>query len=224
MIGHGGLDQRVPLTNFLQHLSAFDAADVGYSAELRPAEDHLAYVVKDEFGSLVARLDERSRVRTPGTIDYTFRPALQEPELGIGPDGAWWLSAVRARLRAPGTVARAIVRSDAQPSPSLSTALLRSLDATSAPSPALVLVREALPAVTPRRAPTLHATLTGVSSLEVDMPAAGFRRGEPVTVDGTTDGPAVLRLTGLTAGTQVQVVGGGRVRADRAGVAQVRLG
>ena len=87
-----------------------------------------------------------------------------------------------------------------------------------------MLVRDALPAVAPRRAPTLHATLTGVSGLVVDMPAAGFRRGEPVTVDGTTDGPAVLRLTGLAAGTQVQVVGGPRVRADRAGVAHVRLG
>ncbi|MBC7678160.1 MAG: hypothetical protein H7233_04120, partial [Pseudorhodobacter sp.] len=174
--------------------------------------------------SLVARLDERSRVRTPGTIDYSFRPALQEPALGIGPDGAWGLSGVRARLRTPGTVARVVVRSDAQPTGPLTTALQRSTDATSAPSPALVLVRHALPAVTPLRAPTLQVTLTGVSGLVVDMPGAGFRRGEPVTVVGTTDGPAVLRLTGLTAGTQVQVVGGPRVRADRAGVAHVRLG
>lgn len=224
VIGQGALDQRVPLTNFLQHLSAFDAADLRYATELRPAEDHLAYAAKDEFGSLVARLDERSRVTAPGTVDYSFRPALQEPALGIGPDGGWWLSGVRAASPTPGTVARAVVRSDAQPTAELTTELRRGTDATSAPSPALVLVREAVPAVAPRRAPTLHATLTGVSSLAVDMPAAGFRDGEAVTVQGTTDGPAVLRLTGLRPGTPVQVVDGPRVRADRTGVAQVRLG
>lgn len=224
VIGHGALDQRVPLTNFVQHLSAFDAAGIRYAAELRPAEDHLGYAVKDEFGSLVARLDERPRVTTPGTVDYAFRPALQDPALGVGPDGAWWLSGVQARTRAPGTVARAVVRSGAQPTAPLATTLQRSADATSPPSPALVLVREAVESDVPRRTSTLHVELTGVSRLVVDAPDAGFRRGEAVTVVATTDGPATLRVVGLAPGTVVRADGGPSARADSAGTAELSLG
>jgi hypothetical protein len=189
----------------------------------RPARAS-AYAVKDSFGSLVARLDGRRRVTAPGTVDYSFRPALQDRALGVGPNGAWWLSGLQARVLTPGTVARAVVRSGAQPTPPLRTELERGADATAPPSPALVLVRRALPAPRPARQAALHLALTGVRQLVVHAPGAGFRRGEAVAVEATTDGPAVLRVTGLAPGTTVRVQGGRAVRAGGDGVAAVPLG
>jgi hypothetical protein len=213
VIGQGALDQRIPVTNFLQHLSAFDRAHVEYAAEVRPAEDHLGYAVKDSFGSLLARLDERARVAAPGTVDYSFRPALQTPALGVGPDGAYWLSGVRARDAAPGTVTRVVAVTEARPESPLMTEAGRSADATSPPSPAVVLTRTRVDGTAPPRTPVLRMALKGVAEATVDAVGAGFEPREAITLAVTSDGPWTVTLEGLRPGTAVQVEGGGAARA-----------
>ena len=84
VVGHGAVDELVPVTSVLEHVAAADAAGLRYDFHLYPAAGHLAWAVSDGFTneSAALRLDERTV--DPGTVDYPFYPQRVREDLGFG--------------------------------------------------------------------------------------------------------------------------------------------
>ncbi|GAA1935448.1 pimeloyl-ACP methyl ester carboxylesterase [Marmoricola bigeumensis] len=192
-IAQGTLDQLVPFTSVEAQVQRFDTLGLRHLFARYPAEDHLAFATQDRFDSVVAGLGRPRVVRNPHVVDYTWRPHLTRPGLGIGATTAWWTSRLAARSSVAGSLARLQARSYA--------VRARAHDVVrTGPTP----VASPLPAVLTRLAWKLGARLpqerrltmrlTNVSRVAVAMDRAGLRCGRVVV---RTDGPATLLLTGL---------------------------
>ncbi len=192
-IAQGTLDQLVPFTSVEAQAARFDALGLRHLFARYPAEDHLAFATQDRFDSVVAGLGRPAATRDPDVVDYTWRPHLTRPGLGIGATTAWWTSRLAARASAPGSLARVQAHS--------SGVRARAHDVVrTGPTPVL----SPLPAVLTRlawklgdvlpRAQRLTMRLTNVSRVSVAMDRAGLRCGRVVV---RTDGPTTLHLTGL---------------------------
>jgi predicted esterase len=222
-IGQGAVDELVWSPSAVQQGQRFDDLGFRYRLELYARQGHVAWAETGHFDGAIAWLADRTRAPTPARIDYTFYPSHQRPDLGTGPDGAWWVTGVKARLRGAGALGTVTAVShaltDAQP------ALLRTQDAlNNADGPAAVRqlawgpVRRASTAP----APVLDLTLRNVSAAGIRMADAGLA-GRRATVHVTTDGSSRLGLLGLTPGSVVRVAGGAAGTADLHGTAQVAV-
>lgn len=206
---HGALDELVPIAQARETIARLDELGHRYVFDVHPAEDHVAYSLKDGWRQLVEWVDEEDRTvtRRPARIDYTWFPADVDEELGIGPDGAWWLSDLEARddIDRPPQVR---ARSHAIAEPEHEVVRTRSVLADAEPSPA---VRERLdwnvgePA---RTAPSISLELTGVASLQIDVDDADLDTAAPgAEVTVASDDATVLALAGVPDGTVVLLDG-----------------
>ncbi|MBW3665864.1 MAG: peptidase [Actinobacteria bacterium] len=206
---HGALDQLVPITQARETIARLDELGHRYVFDVHPTEDRVAYSLKDGWRQLVtwAGEEDRTAPRRPARIDYTWFPADVDDELGIGPDGAWWLSDLRARDDAAGPP-EVRARSSAIAEPEHELVRTRSVLTDAAPSPA---VRERLDWTVGEPGPTtpsISLELAGVASLQVDVDDAALdtaASGAEVAV--ATDGPTRLALTGVPDGTVVLLDG-----------------
>ena len=192
-IAQGNLDQLVPFTSVEAQVGRFDAAGLRHVFARYPGEDHLAFAVQDRFDTIVDGLGVPTVKRNPHVVDYTWRPHLTRPGLGIGATTAWWTSRLAARDTSAGTLARVQARSYGVAARGHSVA--RS-GPTPVATPLLAFVsrlRWVAGDLIPRRQ-RLVMRLTNTSRVAVDMHRAGLRCGRVVV---TTDGPTTLLLTGL---------------------------
>ena len=197
-IGQGTADQLVPFVSVEDQVARFDALGLRHRFVRYPAEDHLAFAVQDRFDTVLDGLGRARRTRNPERVDLSWFPHLDRPRLGLRATGAYWVTAVRAYDRRPGSLARVQARTFAR------------RDRTHAverygPSP----VTEPLPATLQglrwklgsvpdaRRLVTLR--LRNVSAATVDLARAGLSCGR---VRVTTDRDATVRL--LRAGGSVR--------------------
>ncbi len=196
-IDQGAVDQLVPVTSGVEQQQAVDALGQRYHFELYPAEDHLLFAVQDRFGSQVEALGGTpSRAVDPGHVTYGWYPDLDDGGLGIGATTAYWLSGLRARDGSPGTVARVDATSAARPDPAVT--VRRTSSPLTGPTPGVAMDLLWDLGARPAAAQRLDLTLTDVSALTVDAARAGLGCGARVVT--TSDGPAVLTVTGLPAG------------------------
>ncbi|WP_148613864.1 prolyl oligopeptidase family serine peptidase [Nocardioides rubriscoriae] len=205
-IGQGTVDQLVPFTSVEAQVGRLDDLGLRHRFVRYPGEDHLAWATQDRFDTVVYGLGRPHVVRRPRDVDYTWRPALTRPGLGIGVTTAYWTSGLAARRSTPGSLARVratstalpgrahrVVRTGPTPVASPLPALREEL--TWAPGAALPIGR------------VLRLDLANVARIGVDMARAGLRCG---TVRVRTDGPVVLRLEQLPDGTRTYRLSGDR--------------
>ncbi len=205
-IGQGQLDQLVPFTSVEKQVSRFDQRGLRHRFVRYPGEDHLVFAVQDRFKAVLEGLGHPTAPARPRDVDYTWRPRLSRPGLGIGATTAYWLESLAARDHSPGSRARVRASSFALPGREHGTRRL-------GPEP----IARPLPAVrtelrwTPGRRQVRFQRgvlrLENVERVAVDMRRAGLRCGARLRV--RTDGPTRLVLRRLGGGTQVRRLGAG---------------
>ena len=210
-IGHGTLDQLVPFTSVEAQVARFVDAGLRHRFVRYPGEDHLVFATQDRFDTVLQGLGRPRVVRDPRDIDYTWRPALTDPGLGVGATTAYWLHGLAARDSSPGSLASVVASSgrlpgtervvfESGPVPVISP-LPGVLTSTvwSSSSPALPVTN------------TLALTMTNVSAVTVDLRRARWSCG---MLRVSSDGPAVVRLAGRGR-TQVLRVDAGESEVRR---------
>lgn len=207
--GHGLLDELEPFGEARATIDRLQALGYAYTFDQFLIEDHLLWPLKDllypafaDATDWLLREAPATRKRQPGEIRYSWLPAEQQPQLGLGPQGPWWLGDLQA---APGAVlARVHARSEGRPEPPV-------LDTLHSRSPALSLLSPS-PRIRERQTQTLgtpapaggllHLELVDVAALSVDLAAAGIARHSDRRLQVSSDQPLRLRLLGLPAGTR----------------------
>jgi hypothetical protein len=114
-IAHGTADELVPVTGVVEHVNEFDRLRYRYRFELYANEDHLVWGTEDGFATAIEALDRVPRRTAPGHVTFSWYPALDRPDLGIGPRRAWWVRRPVARSARDGALARVDAHSHALP-------------------------------------------------------------------------------------------------------------
>ncbi|OBI77609.1 alpha/beta hydrolase-fold protein [Mycobacterium sp. E740] len=211
VIAHGVLDQLVPITSVLSQVLELDRLGYRYRFCVYPFEDHITWLLDDEFDDAIAHMGTGLRQGDPGHITYSWYPQLVRPDLGIGPHRVWWLSNLVADAdfaSRRGAVASVNARSYAHPDPSRTIRRHRGVEPDLDLSPGLYteLVWRTGAPVDP--IPFLTLKLTGVAGITVDVARAGLAALHTSTIDVSTDTPARVELAALP--TDVAVLLDGR--------------
>lgn len=200
VIAHGVLDQLVPITSVLSQVLELDRLGYRYRFTVYPFEDHLTWVLDDEFDDPIAHMGTGLRQPDPGHITYSWYPELVRPDLGLGPQHVWWLSDLTADpdlAGRRGAVASVDARSYARPDPTRTIRRRRGVEPDFDLSPGLyteLLWRTGAP-VEP--IPFVTLKLTGVARITVDVARAGLASLDTSTIDVSTDTVTRVELTAL---------------------------
>lgn len=200
VIAHGVLDQLVPIASVLSQVLELDRLGYRYRFTVYPFEDHLTWVLDDEFDDPIAHMGTGLRQPDPGHITYSWYPELVRPDLGLGPQHIWWLSDVTADAGLAGrrgAVASVDARSYARPDPTRTIRRHRGVEPDLDLSPGLYteLLWRTGAAVEP--IPFLTLKLTGVAGITVDAARAGLASLDTSTIDVSTDTVTRVELAAL---------------------------
>jgi dienelactone hydrolase len=220
VMDHTYADELVPVQGVISQAQVFDRLGQRYDLFIHTGGDHLAFSVEDRFGDAVARVGMPVRKVNPGTFTYSWYPSLDNPALGIGATGDYWLSGLAARDRSFGKIATVHAVDQARPDPAIT-------DQRSGPS----LVTQPLPGTEtalrwklgsrPAAHKRMKLTLSDVSALTLDALAANLRLG---TISLHSDGRTRFAIIHLQRGTEVLEHGRVVARAGRRGTAAVSIG
>ena len=210
VIAHGVLDQAVPITSVLQQVLELDRLGYRYRYTVYPFEDHITWVLEDEFDDPVSHMGTGLRQGDPGHITFAWHPALVRPDLGIGPHRVWWLSDLTAdpdTAAKRGATASVDARSYARPDPTRTTRRRRGFEPDLDLSPGLYteLLWRIGSQVDPM--PFLTLQLTRVAGLTVDVARAGLAPWRASTINVATDTAAQIRLAALPPNVTVELDG-----------------
>jgi len=200
LIAHGVVDQFVPITSVLAQVLELDRLGYRYRFTVYPFEDHISWVLEDEFDDPVSRMGTGLRQSDPGHITFAWYPELVRPDLGIGPHQVWWLSDLTADTALAGergSVASVDARSYARPDPTRTIRRRRGVEPDLDLSPGLYteLLWRIGPSADPMRFLTL--TLSGVAAITVDIARAGLASLDVSTINVSTDTVVQIRLAAL---------------------------
>ncbi|OBB36523.1 prolyl oligopeptidase family serine peptidase [Mycobacterium sp. 852002-51961_SCH5331710] len=200
VIAHGVLDQFVPITSVLSQVLELDRLGYRYRFTVYPFEDHVTWVLDDEFDDPIAHMGTGLRQPDPGHITYAWYPELVRPDLGLGPQHVWWISDLAADpglTGRRGAVASVDARSYARPDPTRTIRRHRGVEPDLDLSPGLYteLLWRTGAAVEP--IPFLTLKLTGVAGITVDVARAGLASLDTSTIDVSTDTVTRVELAAL---------------------------
>ncbi|OBG91788.1 peptidase [Mycobacterium sp. E136] len=200
VIAHGVLDQLVPIASVLSQVLELDRLGYRYRFTVYPFEDHLTWVLDDEFDDPIAHMGTGLRQPDPGHITYAWYPELVRPDLGLGPQHVWWISDLEADpglADKRGAVASVDARSYARPDPTRTIRRHRGVEPDLDLSPGLYteLLWRTGAAVEP--IPFLTLKLTGVAGITVDVARAGLASLDTSTIDVSTDTVTRVELAAL---------------------------
>jgi hypothetical protein len=219
VIGHGAMDELVPVTGVAEQARAFAEAGYRYEFHVHPTAGHTLWSIQDSFSSEVAALGTARRPRDPDHIIYRWYPITIDPALGLGATGAYWLRGLQARRSGPGVMAEVEALSRARPFHTVTTERHRRVARPVDPAPAVVFSQTWRLGPRPASRPELELRLVNVKVVGVDTQRARLSQG---TVVIATDGPTTIHLLGLPEGTEV-LTEEGQVLTQPPGVATVRV-
>jgi len=210
VIAHGVLDQAVPITSVMHQVLELDRLGYRYRFTVYPFEDHITWVLEDEFDDPVSHMGTGLRQGDPGHITFAWYPELVRPDLGIGPHRVWWLSDLTAdpdTAATRGAIASVDARSYARPDPTRTSRRRRGFEPDLDLSPGLYteLVWRIGSAVDPM--PFLTLQLNRVAGLTVDVARSGLAALRASTINVATDTPAQVRLAALPPNVTVLLDG-----------------
>lgn len=200
VIAHGVLDQLVPITSVLSQVLELDRLGYRYRFTVYPFDDHITWMLDDEFDDPIAHMGTGLRQGDPGHITFSWYPELVRADLGIGPHRVWWLSGLTADpavAERRGAVATVDARSYARPNPTRTIRRRRGVEPDLDLTPGLYteLLWRTGAAVEP--IPFLTLKLTGVAGVTVDVARAGLAALDTSTIDVSTDTVARVELAEL---------------------------
>lgn len=203
----GAADELVPVTDQLATADLLDGFGYRYRW-LTHATDHVAYELQDGFADAAAWMGSPVRTPRPGRITFTWDKAQEQPALGIGVTGAYWLPSLQARSGPARIEASSGGLFQTEPTPVTAPGIVAPGD-TAGPA----VVRELTWGPGPTRVGSrdLVLSLSGVRSVTVDLARAGLDRG-PVRLTTTADAPTTVVLRGPRSSRTVTVPTGTSTR------------
>jgi pimeloyl-ACP methyl ester carboxylesterase len=168
VIAHGLWDALVPFLGVLQQVLDLDRLGYRYRFIVYPSENHLSFALKDKFDDPVSHMGTAVRQGDPGHITFAWYPQLVQPDLGIGPHRAWWISDLTAAAYATatrGAVAEFDARSYARPDRNRTIRRRGGVILDLDPSPGLFRELIWLLGGPPDTLPSLTLNLVGVAGL-----------------------------------------------------------
>lgn len=234
VIDHGTDDEFVPISG-VERIAA-RLTQLGYRHRLDRfvGYEHYTQAVMDEWADGTDYLFSHRRVRDPRTVTYEVVPALVRAvntstadgvPYAFSPDGAYWTDGLR--VRTPGGVDTS-GRLDATSSaiPEQEHLALPVTGAASPGAQSTPYVRTGLDWLDTGPAPLANAftaTLANLSTATLDTERMRLDDRRPVAGTVTSDGPAVLVLTGVQRPVRVTLDGRAVAGAWRDGVVRVPL-
>ena len=194
-VGHGTLDELVPFVAVEDQVARFDAQGLRHRFVRYPGEDHMAFATQDRFDSVLDGLGTPRRAANPERVTFAWFPNLDRPRLGLRATGAYWLTAVRARETAAGSIALVTARTFARRDPGHQAVRFGPTPVTS-PLPAVLQGLRWKPGRARRVDPTetrplVTLRLENTAAVTVDLDRAGLACGRVRVV---SDGNASVRL------------------------------
>jgi dienelactone hydrolase len=194
-IVHGNLDELVPVSGVQAQVDTFLEAGNAVRFYRHSADDHLSFLLNDEWGRTRDFLGTHARERNPQRVRYRRFPAMDLPERGLRFDRAYWVGAIRVRDES-GPAASGLVdatthgrggrrleprRALPQPVPGPTT-------------PGTLTVQERAEGEELPRANAFEVTLRNVAGARFDLGRMGLTLARPLRVIADSDGPATLRV------------------------------
>jgi Putative esterase len=200
VIAHGLVDEFVPFASVADQVLELDRLGYRYRFTVYPAEDHVAFLFQDKFDDAVAHMGTGLRQGDPAHITFAWYPQLARPDLGIGPQRAWWLSDMAAAphiVATRGAIAEVDARSFARQDPAHTTRRRGGFLLQFDPTPGLFAEQAWQVGRPPDPLPYLTLRLTGVAGLTVDIARAGLASLPLSTIAIVTDTAAQINLASL---------------------------
>lgn len=210
VIAHGGLDQFVPFPGIVQQVFELDRLGYRYRFAAYPVEDHVAFLLKDDFDDPIAHMGTALRQSDPGHITFAWYPQLVREDLGIGPHRVWWVSELRAAedvVAERGRRAKVDARSYARPDRTRTIRRRRGVIPDFDPTPGLFTEMTWQLGADVEPMPWLTLDLSAVAGLAVDVVRAGLATLPRSTIAVSTDHPVRIRLASLPPGMAVELDG-----------------
>ncbi|MCU1428154.1 MAG: peptidase, partial [Actinomycetia bacterium] len=224
-VGHGGVDELVPVSGVIQQVQDMMALGLRVRFELFPSQGHVSWAVSDLFASPAANMGALTRTRSPHTVSLTWYPALVRSDYGIGTTGAYWVRALNARQSGPGVTARVDATTGAIPSTFAGLVNSAGPLVTSDTPPLVGGYQEQAWQSGPPAPRVAHVDMhvVNVATATLQLARAGFQVSEPGTITVQTDGATTLTLTDLAPGEAVTRDGSVVAHANASGIARVAL-
>jgi hypothetical protein len=89
----GSIDELVPIVGPVDQNAIFDRLGYRYRFRVFTA-DHFFLAIHDQYDDAAQFLEDREVLRDPRRVTYVRSPAMDQPELGIVADSAYWLSGI----------------------------------------------------------------------------------------------------------------------------------
>jgi predicted esterase len=196
---HGNLDELVPVEGVQRQADTFVEAGNAVRFYRHSGDDHLSFILNDEWARTRDFLGSATRERDPVRVVYKRMPAMDLPRHGFVFDGAYWVDGIALRdgsapdaagtvditTHARGGTRRALEKPPPQP--------------VAGPVTPGTLTEQRVAAGEPiARANTVELTLRNVASLALDAERMGLDPAQPIRVVADSDGPVTLRIGGKT--------------------------
>jgi hypothetical protein len=209
----GGLaDELVPLPLESGQAGQLESLGYRYRWLVYPLADHVTLELEDGFSDAVAYMDGAVVVHDPGHITFNWDPqntlgdaadpvetgpqgslaTTQDPQLGLGTTGAYWLRQLTARD--DNAEAQIDAVSAERPDPQVATTTSTQVLVPGDPTPAVATSLTWRTGAAPAPAATLTLTLENVAAVTVLLSDAGFGPGSHGVLHVKSDGPATIHL------------------------------
>ena len=167
------------------------------------ANDHFTDITNDVLTPAVDWIGGARVVSNPAHVTYVVNPAFQQPQYGLNPDHAYWVSGLTTRGAAIGTidvVSHGLGAGDGGVLPLQAGAGVLTGGALVPALPYTFETRDPAPAPAAPVSDTIAVTATNIGALTIDPARAGVTCAAALVVQ--TDGPLTITLAGCPQGPQ----------------------
>jgi dienelactone hydrolase len=220
-IVQGNADELVPVAGVQKQADDFGAAGNAYRFYRHVSDDHLSFILADDWARTRDWLGTGRRDLSPVSVRYRRYPAMDLPKYGLVFDGAYWVDDMVVRAgRAFGEVEASTAALGVGPSKAVPDAPGAYTGGGSI-SPATVQGQRRVKGDPTARANGIEAKLTDLSAVLFRTARAELDPGRPVTAVLAGDGAVTVRFDGAWPAGEKATLDGApvAVKRERAGIA-----
>ena len=194
-ITHGNADELVPVSGVQQQADTFLAAGNAVDFYRHAADDHLSFILNDEWKHTQDFLGTYPRVRDPLRVRYRRFPAMDLPQHDLVFDGAYWVDGIVVRdVSAPDASGLVDVTTLGRGGKRLVAEAALPVPVSGPVTPGTLTRQERMEGEAIEQSNAMELTLRNVSEVRLDLVRMGLDLARPLRIEADSDGPATLLL------------------------------
>jgi predicted esterase len=214
-IVHGNADELVPVNGVQHQADTFQSSGDAYRFFRHSADDHLSFILGDEWARTRDWLGTFPRDKNPTTVVYKRYPSMDLPRDGLTFDHAYWTSGIKVRDAAAQDSSGEIRATTFGLGGNRKRPELQVPQPVAGPTtPGVLTEQKQVPGDAIQRSNGFEAALTNLSALDFDVARMGLDPKQPLSLHVVSDGEAKITLLGnfgvVSAGTLPVAVTEGR--------------